>query len=195
MGLNIKIISDAQKGKAFAQAKIYDLYAGAMLGICVRYVKNIPDAEDVLQDAFIKVFSYISKYKFETVPSFSAWMKRVVVNTALNYIRANKKNQIFDEWNENAVYDKELEKKEENISFSQQDMLRMIQNLPDGYRTVFNLYVFEKYTHQDIAVELSISVSTSKTQLFKARRMLQNQINKKDQKKEFKVRYLKDINS
>jgi len=179
MSLDIELISAAQKGKAYAQSKIYDLYAGAMLGICVRYTGNIPDAEDVLQEALIKVFTNISKYTFDTIPSFSAWIKKIMVNTALNHIRSNKKNKIFDEWSENESYEqKEAETEKTTILFSQQQLLEMIQNLPDGYRTVFNLYVFEKFTHKEIAESLNISVNTSKTQLFKARKMLQVQMHK-----------------
>jgi len=176
MSLDIKIISDAQKSKAYAQSKIYDLYAGAMLGICVRYIGNLSDAEDVLQEAFIKVFTHISKYTFDNIPSFSAWIKRIVVNTALNYIRANKKHKIFTDSNEIEIQETETEEIETPLS--QQQLLEIIQNLPEGYRMVFNLYVFENFTHKEIAESLEISVNTSKTQLFKARKLLQMQINK-----------------
>jgi len=180
MSLDIKIISDAQKGKASAQSKIYDLYAGAMLGICVRYTGNLSDAEDVLQEAFIKVFTHISKYTFNTIPSFSAWIKKIMVNTALNHIRSNKKNKIFSDSNdiENTEVEEEVTVEDTETKLSQRQLLEIIQNLPEGYRMVFNLYVFENFTHKEIADSLEISVNTSKTQLFKARKMLQGQINK-----------------
>ncbi len=177
MSLDTKIITDCKKGKAYAQDKIYDLYSGAMLGICARYATNIVEAEDILQESFIKVFIKISKYDFTSVASFSAWIKKIVVNTALNYIRDNKKHKIFDEIDDKVeMHIQEQEQEEPNINISQKEILELIQNLPDGYKIVFNLYVFEKYTHQDIATELDISVNTSKTQLFKARKLLQTRV-------------------
>ncbi len=185
MSLDTKIITDCKKGKAYAQDKIYDLYSGAMLGICARYATNIVEAEDILQESFIKVFIKISKYDFTSVASFSAWIKKIVVNTALNYIRDNKKHKIFDEIDQTAeMYIQEQELEEPSISISQKEILEMIQNLPDGYKIVFNLYVFERYTHQDIATELDISVNTSKTQLFKARKLLQTRVLERINKKE-----------
>jgi len=186
MNLDFKIISEAQKGKASAQEKIYDLYSGAMLGICARYCRNISDAEDVLQEGFLKAFMNISKSHFETVPSFSAWLKRIMINTALNHIRAQKKNLFIDEWNDN-IESTELSYEDSansNIGISQKEILNMIQTLPDGYRTIFNLFVFEKYSHQDIAITLGISVNTSKTQLFKARKILQKKIKEQQPKEE-----------
>lgn len=177
MSLDTKIISDCKKGKASAQDKIYDLYSGAMLGICARYATDISEAEDILQESFIKVFVKIPEYDFSSVASFSAWMKKIVVNTALNYIRDQKKHKIFDEINEKVeMYAQPQEAEDQSISISQKEILELIQQLPDGYRIVFNLYVFEKFSHQDIATELDISVSTSKTQLFKARKMLQGKV-------------------
>ena len=177
MSLDTKIISDCKKGKAYAQDKIYDLYSGAMLGICARYATDINEAEDILQESFIKVFVKITEYDFSSVASFSAWMKKIVVNTALNYIRDHKKYKIFDEINEKAeMYAQPQETEDQSINISQKEILELIQQLPDGYRIVFNLYVFEKFSHQDIATELDISVSTSKTQLFKARKMLQSKV-------------------
>jgi len=181
MALDIKIIADCKRGKAYAQEQIYDLYAGAMLGICMRYAKDKSEAEDILQEGFIKVFTKINQYDFNTVNSFSAWMKRIVVNTALNYIRDNKKHNIFsdiDEENTEAL-SYEPEETEQTITISQQEILQLVQELPEGYKLVFNLYIFEKYSHQDIAIELGVSVNTSKTQLFKARKLLQKRIKEK----------------
>jgi RNA polymerase sigma-70 factor (ECF subfamily) len=176
MGLDIKIIEEAQRGKAYAQGKIYDLYSGAMLGICVRYLGNIADAEDVLQEGFIKVFRSLDKADFNTVSSFSAWIKRIMINTALNHIR-NQKKYSLEEWNDNYAHDIPEEAiVDEADSFTQEELLEMIQQLPEGYRMVFNLYVFEKYSHQEIAEVLGISQNTSKTQLFKARRYLQKKL-------------------
>jgi len=189
MNLDTKIISDCKKGKAYAQDKIYDLYSGAMLAICARYSKDIPEAEDILQESFIKIFTKINKYDFSSVSSFSAWMKRVVINTALTHIRDNKKYNIFDDLeDETEIYNQKQEQEEAQISISQKEILELIQNLPKGYKVVFNLYVFEKYSHQDIATELDISVNTSKTQLFKARKLLQKQVLEKMKPIEYKIK-------
>lgn len=181
MALDIKIIADCKRGKAYAQGEIYDLYSSAMLGICMRYAKDKSEAEDILQEGFIKVFTKISKYDFESVISFSAWMKRIITNTALNYIRDNKKHNIFTDIDEENTQTLSYEPEEEGhtVSISQQEILQLVQDLPEGYRLIFNLYVFEKYSHYDIAIELGISVSTSKSQLFKARKVLQNKIKEK----------------
>lgn len=188
MALDIKIISDCKRGKSYAQERIYDLYSSAMLGICARYAKDITEAEDILQESFIKVFTKISKYDFNTVNSFSAWIKRIVVNTALTHIRDNKKYNIFSDIDkENTdLLSFDSEENEVDYPISQTEILQLIQELSIGYKLVFNLYVFEKYTHQDIAIELNISVSTSKSQLFKARKILQKKILKKTIKKEYK---------
>jgi len=191
MRLDSKIIKDCKKGKASAQEKIYDLYSGAMLGICARYSNDIMEAEDILQESFIKVFKKISNYDFASIASFSAWIKKIVVNTALNHIRDNKKHRIFENIDHEAdLYIHEQEIEEYNINISQKEILELIQNLPRGYKIVFNLYVFEKYTHQDIATELDISVNTSKTQLFKARKLLQTKVLEKINKGKMKVRNL-----
>jgi len=179
MSLDTKIISDCKRGKSYAQSRIYDLYSGAMLATCLRYIKDRAKAEDVLQEAFVKIFKNVSNYEFETVGNFSAWLKRIVVNTALNYIRDNKKHDIFSDVDadnyELLSYDPE-EENNQKLGISQEEILKLIQDLPEGYRIVFNLYVFEKYSHQDIAAELGISVNTSKTQLFKARKILQKNV-------------------
>jgi RNA polymerase sigma-70 factor (ECF subfamily) len=189
MALDIKIISDCKRGKSYAQERIYDLYSAAMLSVCARYAKNITEAEDILQESFIKVFTKISKYDFNTVNSFSAWIKRIVINTALNHIRDNKKHNIFSDINEEDDLSLSYNSEDNEVDFpiSQSEILELVQNLPIGYKLVFNLYVFEKYTHQDIAIELNISVSTSKTQLFKARRLLQKKILEKVKKKEYNL--------
>jgi len=177
--LDQQLVERVQRGDKQAFNLLVTKYQRRLGRLVSRFVRDLAEAEDVTQEAFIKVFTNISKYTFDTIPSFSAWIKKIMVNTALNHIRSNKKNKIFDEWSENESYEqKEAETEKTTILFSQQQLLEMIQNLPDGYRTVFNLYVFEKFTHKEIAESLNISVNTSKTQLFKARKMLQVQMHK-----------------
>lgn len=157
-----------------AQKALFDMYAGKMLGVCMRYARNSADAEDMLQDAFIKVFDKIKQFKGEG--SFEGWIRKIVVNTALKkyaLIRYDKEiighdgvdtNHYFS--TEPGAYDHLTEK----------ELLQLINNLPDGYRFVFNMYVIEGYSHDEIAYMLGIQSGTSRSQLAKARMMLQKQI-------------------
>jgi RNA polymerase sigma-70 factor (ECF subfamily) len=151
-----------------------------MLGICLRYCKNRADAEDVLQDGFIKVFSNITNFRQEG--SFEGWIKRIMVNTAIDYL--NKKQRLnhqmdYDHFEETLEVENE-ERDDTNyadINLSHEELLSIIRSLPDGYRVVFNMYAIEGYSHRDIAEMLNISINTSKTQLFKARKLIRKKIN------------------
>lgn len=150
-----------------AQRHVYEKYAGKMLGVCVRYVVDTMAAEDVLMEAFMKVFGKIEQYKGEG--SLEGWIRRIVVNEALGYLRLSKKMEMVDldevQLHPNYLMaDKHLEEEE---------LLGMIGELPDGYRAVFNLYAIEGYSHNEIAAMLGISESTSKSQLHRARAALQ----------------------
>lgn len=139
--------------------------------VCLRYSKDQMDAEDILQEAFIRVFKYIHQFKFDG--SFEGWIRRVVVNTALKSI--SKKKIIFSDTETN----KEVRTPIEPYVYSnlgEDDILKLISQLPEGYRLVFNLYVIEGYSHDEIAKMLKIEASTSRSQLVKARKMLQNKI-------------------
>jgi RNA polymerase sigma-70 factor (ECF subfamily) len=144
-----------------------------MLGVCNRYARNSEDAEDILQEAFIKVFDKIHQFKFEG--SFEGWIRKIVVNTALKkytLIRYNKEISGYD------VTDRDESSMEPSAysHLSQKEIMDMVNRLPDGYRMVFNLYVIEGYQHDEIASLLNIQASTSRSQLVKARNMLQKQI-------------------
>jgi RNA polymerase sigma-70 factor (ECF subfamily) len=175
------------KGDRAAQENLFKVYAPIMLGICLRYAKDRDEAEDVLQEAFIQIFTSISSFRGEG--SFEGWMKRIVINTALNSYYKSKKTQThknFDDIREIEIIEDEEEIIE--LRFTQAEMLEAIQKLPDGYKQVFNLYIFEKYKHREIADMLNISVNTSKSQLSKARTYLQKLLfkmenNKKQTKK------------
>ncbi len=144
-----------------------------MLGVCHRYARNSADAEDILQDAFIKVFAKIYQFKFEG--SFEGWIRKIVVNTAL------KKYSLLRYEKELSGY--EINDRDESgmepsayAHITEKELLELINNLPDGYRLVFNLYVIEGYQHDEIAEMLGIQSGTSRSQLVKARSMLQKQI-------------------
>jgi RNA polymerase sigma factor (sigma-70 family) len=146
-----------------------------LYGICLRYASDRFEAQDMLQEGFIKVFSSLSSY--ESKGSFEGWMKRIVINNALNHIRSNTKQQLFLDYSEaQNIPDNIVEVDESSPPPDKQTMLRLIQELPEGYRMVFNLYVFEDYTHKEIAEAAGISENTSKTQLMRARNLLQKKI-------------------
>jgi len=176
----IKLIEDCIKGKRRAQSKLYKKYVKTMLGLCLRYSRNKSEAEDVLQEGFIKVFMNIKNFRMEG--SFEGWMKRIMVNTALLNSRDNLKHYFHADIDsfEERITDQAIFETEEN--FSAKELMNLVQGLPDGYRVVFNLYVFENYTHKEIAETLEISEGTSKSQLARARKFLQNKLRELESK-------------
>jgi RNA polymerase sigma-70 factor (ECF subfamily) len=164
---------------------LYDRYAPVLLGLCKRYCGNIEDAEDVLHDGFIKVLQNLSKFTPRGNGSFEGWMKRIMVNTALNHLRnKSKEKNLFslvapgnETLTENSGDDHQFFT-EISGKVSKEELMLMICSLPNGYRTVFNLYVFESYSHKEIAETLGCTENTSKSQLSKARAMLRKQLNR-----------------
>ena len=168
-----ELIKGCIRENAACQKEVFNRFAGHMLGVCQRYARNTGDAEDILQDAFIKVFNKMGQFKFEG--SFEGWIRRIVVNTAL------KKYSLIRYDKEFTGYD--ISESQEGTSdpaayshLTEKDLLVLINNLPDGYRLIFNLYVIEGYQHEEIAAMLGIQPGTSRSQLVKARTMLQKQI-------------------
>ncbi|MGB4846177.1 MAG: sigma-70 family RNA polymerase sigma factor [Ferruginibacter sp.] len=155
------------------QKEIFHRFAGRMLGVCNRYARNSADAEDILQDAFIKVFDKIYQFKFEG--SFEGWIRRIVVNTALKKysLRRYEKEVVGYEINDRNESSMEPSA---YAHLTEKELLDLINSLPDGYRLIFNLYVIEGYQHDEIADMLGIQSGTSRSQLVKARNMLQKQI-------------------
>jgi len=166
-----QIIDGCIAGDRRAQKMLYDQHSPTMLGICYRYSKSSDEAQDIMQDGFIKVFSNIESFRRQG--SFEGWIKRIMVNTALNHYHKNQKllHQNIDDIRETKIIiDDDGPKRK--LPFNQMEMLQAIRSLPDGYSVIFNLYVFEKYKHREIAEMLNISVNTSKSQLSKARNYL-----------------------
>lgn len=168
------IIAGCLKEKKVAQQMLYKHYAGLMYGICLRYTGNKADAEDVLQDGFVKIYLNISRFRNEG--SFEGWMKRIMVNTALCFLRLKTKNQFI-------TLEKEIPdiiEEDENIDYGipPGELMNMIQALPHGSRMIFNLYVMEEYSHREISEMLGISEGTSKSQLSRARKILAFHIEK-----------------
>jgi RNA polymerase sigma-70 factor (ECF subfamily) len=155
-----------------AQEALYKRFASRMYGVCLRFSRNTLEADDLLQEGFIKVFNYLKDYRFEG--SLEGWVRRTIVNTAINYHKHKAK-----ELSEVSIekMDSEAPVAEEAIDrMSADELLLLIQQLPEGYRVVFNLYVIEGYSHQEIGELLGISENTSKSQLSRARMSLQHKI-------------------
>ncbi len=168
MGLE-KLIHQCKKQDIKAQEELYRLYSGKLFGLCLKYSSSYQEAQDNLQDGFLTIFKKIKQYKDKG--SFEGWMKRVVINTALQKYR---KEKFFEIINENQVEDPEIEIQEQG---PQMDfLLKTIQELPERYRVVFNLYALDGYSHQEIAELLKISVGTSKSNLARARNILKEKI-------------------
>jgi RNA polymerase sigma-70 factor, ECF subfamily len=182
MSLESSLIKEVISNKKEAKEALYDRYAPLLLGICIRYCGNRHDAEDVLHDAFIKILSGIHRFIEKPNSSFEGWLRRIAVNTALNFIRErSKKKKIIEEnpFSDNLPYedDETDDSFAEMISLLGKDeIMQMICELPAGYRTVFNLYVFEDYSHKEITGVLNCTENTSKSQLFKARGILKKRI-------------------
>ncbi|MDG1045583.1 MAG: sigma-70 family RNA polymerase sigma factor [Bacteroidia bacterium] len=165
---DISLIKACSNGDHNAFNKIYNKYSGIMYSICLRYMNSHNDAQDALQEGFIKVYNKISSYSFSG--SFEGWMKRIFINTSIELIRKKKYHRDIDYLKESEI---KMTSKIEIGSMDAKKMIDIIQKLPQGYRTVFNMYVIDGYSHKEISKVLSISESTSKTQLFKARKQLQ----------------------
>ena len=153
-----------------AQKQLFDSFSRKMMGICLRYTKDVEDAQDVLQIGFVKVFEKL--HLFNNEGSLEGWIRKVLVNTALDQIRKNKK---FDDNVDLSKVDYSMATENENVldQLSANDLLKIIQAMPTGFRTVFNLYAIEGYSHQEIADQLNISINTSKSQYSRARVYLQ----------------------
>jgi RNA polymerase sigma-70 factor (ECF subfamily) len=162
-----ELILKCQQQHPASQKILYDRYAGKMLSVCMRYINDKDEAEDILQEGFIKIFAHISHFRNEG--SLEGWMRRIFVNTALSVLRSKQikftesiDNHAVKHQVEPSVFDK----------ISSQEIFEMIRTLPNGYRVVFNLFAIEGYSHKEIADMLNITESTSRTQFLKARNAL-----------------------
>jgi RNA polymerase sigma-70 factor (ECF subfamily) len=161
---------------------LYDRYAPALLSVCLRYCGNRDDAEDTLHDGFIKIIQKVHTFKIRSEGSLEAWMRRIMVNTALNFLRSREKEKYFTDID--GILDRtDLQQQDDPdpediyLEVDRETIMQMICELPSGYRTVFNLFVFEEYGHREIATMLNCTENTSKSQLSKARAMLRRKMN------------------
>ena len=171
------IIELCKKEDPSAQRELYDRYSSLMFAICLRYTKQYEDAEDVLIESFYKILSRISSYKGQG--SFEGWMKRITVNEALMSLRKKNVLNLSVELSNitEPAYDDDIISK-----LAYEELIDLLNELPTGYRTVFNLYVVEGYKHKEIAQELGISINTSKSQLILAKKKLRELVKKKQKK-------------
>ena len=165
-----ELIDKCLKGDGRAQKMLFDKFARKMMSVCLRYVSDYENAEDVLQDGFIKVFKNLDKFKHEG--SFEGWIRRTMINTSLDYLRKGKNAPIDTDISEAEYLASDNEKSLSKLR--EEEIMALVQKMPTGYRTVFNLYAIEGYSHQEIADELGVTESTSKTQYKKARNYLMN---------------------
>ncbi|OPB86133.1 RNA polymerase sigma factor [Elizabethkingia ursingii] len=171
----IEIIEQCQKNDRKAQELLYRRYSNVLFSICLRYSGNYENAQDVFQEGFILIFKKITQYSFSG--SFEGWIKRVMVN--LNLEKHRQKEIWLTEIEENMpLIDEEDNDLNDFQNVNYQDLIKYVQNLPTQYRQVFNLYVFEEYTHNEIAESLKISPGTSKSNLSRAREILRKELMK-----------------
>ncbi|MCP4459994.1 MAG: sigma-70 family RNA polymerase sigma factor [Cytophagales bacterium] len=166
-----QLIRDCKHKKSKAQKAVYDKYASLMLVVCARYINDRMEAEHVMVGGMVKVFEKIGQ--FQEQGSFEGWIRRIMVNESLMYLRKNKNMSLesdFEEVIEEPNYD------ELTQAVAADELLRLIEELPVGYRTVFNLYAIEGYKHEEVGKLLGISTGTSKSQLNRARKLLQKQL-------------------
>lgn len=167
---------------------IYNRYASRFLGLCYRYCGNREDSEDIMHDGFLNIIRNVHQFESRGEGSLEAWMKRIMVTTSLKYLRNSKKYKnylVFDPLSENLNIQEDEEDDQSSLEVSQEQLMKLITELPLGYRTVFNFYVFENYSHKEIAELLNCSENTSKTQLMRARAWLKKSIKNREKEKNY----------
>lgn len=163
------LIEGCIRGDRRMQEELYKRYAPKMYGVCLRYASNAAEAEDILQEGFVKVFKKIGSFRQEG--SFEGWVRRIFVNTAIEHYRKKIHLQPITDYEENSIEGKYISVLD---TLAEKDIIELVQQLSPGYRTVFNMYVVEGYSHKQIAEALGISEGTSKSQLSRAKQILQD---------------------
>jgi RNA polymerase sigma-70 factor (ECF subfamily) len=176
-----ELVDGCLRGERLSQQRVYELFSGRMMAVCLRYTKNADQAKDILQDGFIKVFR--SMDKFNRAGSFEGWIRRIIVNTAIDHFRRTK-NAYLLLGEERSIEDfsddmaEEADDDRTTWDVRPADVINAMQKLSPAYRTVFNLYVFEELTHKEIADMLGINIGTSKSNFAKARQNLKKLLTK-----------------
>ncbi|MCC3159006.1 sigma-70 family RNA polymerase sigma factor [Hymenobacter sp. 15J16-1T3B] len=167
----VELISACRQGSVRAQKLLYERFAGLMLTVCLRYLRQRADAEEAMLTGFVKVFRALEQYRHEG--SFEGWIRRIMVNEALGQLRKKEPLHLAID---DMVTDVPSTQATAESDLAAADLMQLLSELPAGYRTVFNLYAIEGYTHPEISEMLGISEGTSKSQLSKARAMLQRRL-------------------
>lgn len=168
-----EIIKGCKSGKIKSQEKLYNLYSEELFGLCLYYSKDNTQAEDIMHDGFLKIFKNIDSYRYQG--SFEGWMRRIMVNTALEKFRREKHLHPITDIDHS---DTEVFKEDQISQINTKDLMQLIQALSPKYRMVFNLYAIEGYSHKEISEMMGISVGTSKSNLARARVILQKNVKK-----------------
>jgi len=185
MNVSLEFIKRLQECDKRAFEELYEMYAGLIKAICYRYLKSWQQSEDLLQETFVTIYQKI--HQFSGKGSFEGWIKRISVNNCLRVLKEQQKfyfesidgvNVSEEQRNESELDYRNKEEVIKSVSFSQEEIFSFIESLPDGFRIVFSMYVLEGYKHKDISELLGISESTSKTQLLRARLLLQKKMHK-----------------
>ena len=173
MDIHKEILAGCIKGESSAQRRLFESHSRMLLGVCNRYATNIEEAEDIMQEGFVKIFRNIKEFKGDG--SLVAWMRRIMINTAITHYHKMRKHRYHDDLDE--VRETKFEDQQwEEADFTREELYNIIQRMPDGYRMVFNLYAVEGYKHREIAEILEIDENTSKSQYSRARRWLQERL-------------------
>ncbi|MFH1005680.1 MAG: RNA polymerase sigma factor [Bacteroidota bacterium] len=184
-----EIIDGCVNGDRKYQQIVYQKFYGKMLGVCMRYSKNKEEARDILQDGFVKVFTNIKHYAGSG--SFEGWIRKIIVNTAIDFIRKNKQKIQYTDFDNAETNAEEIKEEEDNdIEYSKistNEIMEAVQQLSPSYRIVFNMYVVDEFTHKEIAKQLGISEGTSKSNLAKAKKNLKKILLHKTIKKENEI--------
>ncbi len=174
------LLKDCLKGKPESQRRLYDHFAPPMLGVCFRYTKSLSDAEEVLQEGFIKVFARLNQFKGDG--ELGSWIRKIMVNTALNFLKTNQKYRYDLSFDEMPLHLVSTENPE--VILHAKELADLIRQLPTGFQTIFNLHAVEGYKHLEIASMLGISEGTSRSQYARARVLLIQWIEKFSLKKQ-----------
>lgn len=168
-----ELIEGCLRNDRKSQKRLYDLYSPKMLGVCFRYTNSQEEAEDAMIEGFTNVFAHIGTYRFEC--TLENWIRKIMVNSALTHLRQNRKFQKIS-FEEIVVEEQDTTIIKPEEKFAAADIMKLVQKMPDGYKVVFNLFAVEGYSHKEIAEQLNISESTSKSQFFRARKWLMDRI-------------------
>lgn len=174
-----QLVKYCLKGKSSAQKQLYDRFAVPMMAVCYRYTKSVADAEDVLQEGFIKVFSSLEQFKGDG--ELGAWIRRIMVTTAINFLKKNARYQTEMLFTDSPLH--AVSAADPQVRLESKELADLIRQLPPGYQTIFNLYAVEGYSHPEIGSMLGIQEGTSRSQYARARALLIQWIEKKNHQK------------